>query len=220
VSLVDYILSGMKKRKRDPKATKRTLLEAAFEEMHKHGFQGTSISQILARTGMTKGALFHHYPSKLALAYAVLDEIVEPMIVEIWLVPLDSRDDPIVALQMMLRSSVKRMTDQLGRNALLLGCPLNHFAQEMSPLDEGVRSRCNRIFSRWQAGITEVLLDGISQGVVRSDVDAENTAMFIIASVEGAISMGKQTQSLVRCLEMLQGCGEHLSLYLESLRKT
>jgi len=29
----------MKKRKRDPKATKQALLEAAFEEMHKHGFQ-------------------------------------------------------------------------------------------------------------------------------------------------------------------------------------
>jgi len=210
----------MKKRKRNPKATKQALLEAAFEEMHKHGFQGASISQILARTGMTKGALFHHYPSKLALAYAVLDEIVEPMIVEIWLVPLDSRDDPIVALQMMLRNSVKRMTDQLGRNGLLLGCPLNHFAQEMSPLDEGMRNRCNRIFNRWQSGIAGVLLDGQSQGVVRMDVDAENTAMFLIASIEGAISMGKQTQSLVRCLEMLQACGEHLSLYLEGLRKS
>jgi len=210
----------MKKRKRDPKATKQALLEAAFEEMHKHGFQGTSISQILARTGMTKGALFHHYPSKLDLAYAVLDEIVEPMIVEIWLVPLDSRHDPIVALQKMLRNSVKRMTDQLGRNGLLLGCPLNHFAQEMSPLDEGIRNRCNRIFNRWQSGIAGVLLDGQSQGVVRMDVDAENTAMFLIASIEGAISMGKQTQSLAHCLEMLQACGEHLSLYLEGLRKS
>jgi len=209
----------MKKRKRDPKGTKRALLEAAFEEMHKHGFQGSSISNILARTGMTKGALFHHYPSKQALACAVLDEVVEPLIVEIWLVPLDSRDDPIVALQRMLESSVKRMTDHLGRNGLLLGCPLNHFAQEMAPLDEEIRNRCNRIFSRWQAGIAGVLLDGVAAGVVRSDVDAENTAMFIVASIEGAISMGKQTQSLARCLEMLQGCSEHLSSYLEGLRK-
>jgi len=209
----------MKKRKRDPKGTKRALLEAAFEEMHKHGFQGTSISQILARTGMTKGALFHHYPNKLALGYAVLDEIVEPMIVEIWLVPLDSRGHPIDALQEMLRQSVTRMSEQLGRNALLLGCPLNHLAQEMTPLVEGFRDRCNRIFSRWQSGIAGVLLDGQSQAQVDLDVDAENTAMFLIASIEGAISMGKQTQSLARCLEMLQGCGEHLSLYLEGLRK-
>ncbi|MDX8397565.1 MAG: TetR/AcrR family transcriptional regulator, partial [Mariprofundaceae bacterium] len=204
---------------RDPKATKQALLEAAFEEMHRYGFQGTSISSILQRTGMTKGALFHHYPSKLALAYAVLDEVIEPMIVDIWLVPLDSRDDPIGALQDLLRSSVKRMSDHLGRNALLLGCPLNHLAQEMSPLDEGFKDRCNRIFSRWQSGITGVLVDGQDKGLVRMDVDAENTAMFLIASIEGAISMGKRTQSLARCLEALQGSGEHLALYLEGLRK-
>jgi len=210
----------MKKRKRDPKATKRKLLEATFEEMHKHGFQGASIANILARTGMTKGALFHHYPSKMALAYAMLEDVIEPMIVDIWLIPLDSRgDDPIVALQMMLKNSVKRMSDHWGRNALLLGCPLNHLAQEMAPLDEGFADRCNRIFSRWQSGLAGVLIDGQEKGMVRADVDAENTAMFLVASIEGAISMGKRTQSLARCLEMLQGSGEHLSLYLESLRK-
>jgi len=52
--------------------TRRKILESAFHEIHRNGFQAASLNPILERTGVTKGALYHHFPNKQTLGYAVL----------------------------------------------------------------------------------------------------------------------------------------------------
>ncbi|MES2308852.1 MAG: TetR/AcrR family transcriptional regulator, partial [Verrucomicrobiota bacterium] len=54
--------------------TRARIVQSAFEEVHRHGYQGASISQIIERAGITKGALFHHFKNKQELGYAVIDE--------------------------------------------------------------------------------------------------------------------------------------------------
>jgi TetR/AcrR family transcriptional regulator, transcriptional repressor for nem operon len=44
--------------------TRRKILEAAFEEFYKNGFQGGSLNRIVDGAGTTKGALFHHFRGK------------------------------------------------------------------------------------------------------------------------------------------------------------
>jgi len=218
------ILTGMEekaKRKRNPKATKKAILKAAFDEMRLHGFQGASLSKILARTGVTKGALFHHYDNKLNLGYAVVDQLIEPLIYDIWMQPLEQSINPIESLQNILRTSVQRMSNHAdigGAKSLLLGCPLNQLAQEMAPLDKGFKDRVNRIYYHWQREISKSLLQGQRNQQVQLTLDVENTAMFIVSSISGAMAMGKRTQSLPQCLEVLHGCSEHLAQYLEQLR--
>lgn len=56
--------------------TRKRLLEAAFNEIHLHGFQAASISQTLRDTGLTKGALYHHFLNKQQLEPAVIDEVM------------------------------------------------------------------------------------------------------------------------------------------------
>ena len=70
--------------------TRHNLLEAAFDEIHRTGFQAASLHRILRRTGLTKGALYHHFPNKLALGYAVVDELLGPYLEQNWLAPLRS----------------------------------------------------------------------------------------------------------------------------------
>ena len=48
-------------RVRDPKRTRRKILEASYREFYRHGFQGGSINRIVEAAGITKGALFHHF---------------------------------------------------------------------------------------------------------------------------------------------------------------
>ncbi len=222
---VTTILQSMplkKKVKRNAKATKQAILMAAFEEMHLYGFQAASLSQILAHTGVTKGALFHHYTNKLALAYAVFDEVIQPLIDDIWILPLQQASNPIDVLQNILRTSVQRMVNHPhsgGKKALLLGCPLHQIAQEMAALDDGFKQRVNQVYSHWQHEISAILLQGQLNNQVKRNMDVENTAIFIVSSISGAMAMGKRTQSLAQCLEVLHGCSEHLALYLEQLRQ-
>ncbi|EGX55862.1 gamma-butyrolactone binding protein [Streptomyces zinciresistens K42] len=54
--------------------TRRVILEAAGAVFDEHGYTATTISMVLERAAVTKGALYFHFPSKESLAQAVLDE--------------------------------------------------------------------------------------------------------------------------------------------------
>ena len=82
-----------------PEATRRKLLEAAFAEFYATGFQGGSLSHIVEAAGATKGALFHHFESKQALGYAVLDELIGPLLLTRWLDPVQDSTDPLTEIQ-------------------------------------------------------------------------------------------------------------------------
>lgn len=175
---------------RNPDRTRQILLQAAFEEIWEHGFQGASLDRILARTGVTKGALYHHFKNKTALGYAVVDEVIRPMIRERWIDPLSNADDPIEALMSVLKNSQLDLCEQ----AVLCGCPLNNLAQEMSPLDEGFRQRIHATFKGWQNGLSDALRRGQTRGTVREGIDVDKTATFILASLEGTVGLAKNSQ--------------------------
>lgn len=52
--------------------TRTTIIEAAAQMFDRQGFGSTSLSDIVARGGITKGALYFHFASKEALARAVI----------------------------------------------------------------------------------------------------------------------------------------------------
>ena len=175
---------------RDPQRTRERLLQAAFREVYRYGFQSAGLDTILAATNVTKGALYYHFESKEALGYAIIEEIVAEITRGRWLRPLQrSKDkDPIDALIGIVKDIPARPKDVKG------GCPLVNLAQEMSPLDEQFRKRLERIFHSWQEGIAMALRRGQSQGTVRCDLVPEESASFLIAMVEGYEVLAKNAQ--------------------------
>src|ERR1700678_789119 len=98
---------------RDPERTRIGLLQAAFREVHRSGFQSAGIDTILEATNVTKGALYYHFDSKEALGYAVVDEIVAEIVRVNWLHPLLGSGQPIDILIRIVR-----------RIKMSIGCPL------------------------------------------------------------------------------------------------
>lgn len=195
---------------RNAENTRRKILLAAFEEMHLNGYQGMRVDQVLKKTGLKKGALYHHFPSKQALGYAVLEELIEKRIRELWIDPLNKYEDPLVGLHMMYKRIGKIWTDDFFR----LGCPLNNLAQEMSPIDDGFRVRIQQFFLFWRDGFAKALERGQQHGIVAADVDCQQSAMFMISAMEGALGMTKNQRDKT----VYDNCGKELKRYLESLR--
>src|ERR1041385_2107660 len=69
-----------RRKSRDKEITRARLLQAGFDEVYAHGFQAASIDRILERLDLTKGAFFHHFPTKQAFGYALVDETIADMI--------------------------------------------------------------------------------------------------------------------------------------------
>jgi TetR/AcrR family transcriptional regulator, transcriptional repressor for nem operon len=199
-----------KRRIRQPDVTRQRLLTAAFEEMYRRGFQGASLDTILAQAGVTKGALYHHFPDKAALGYAVVDEVVRGLLLERWLGLLDQSTDPVTALQRILRQRAGGLTVL----EVELGCPLNNLAQEMSPLDDRFRRVVNATFESWRNGFARALERGRAEGFVRRDVDARKVANFLVAAIEGSYGLAKSSRSAA----ILRSNLEQLDVFLESLR--
>src|SRR5579863_1429828 len=188
-----YILVGMlgnerKRRSRDPERTRERLLQAAYREVRRSGFQSAGINTILAASNVTKGALYHHFDSKEALGYAIVDEIIAGLVRDRWLLPLLSDGQPIDILIVIVRGLPTRPAE------VRESCPLLNLAQEMSPLDEQFRKRLERLFLAWQGGVATLLRKGQSQGAVRRDLNPDETASFLVAMVEGYASLSKNAQ--------------------------
>jgi TetR/AcrR family transcriptional repressor of nem operon len=182
-----------KKKKRglrDPQRTRNRLLQAAFRQVYRYGFQSAAIDTILATTNVTKGALYHHFESKEALGYAIIEEIIAEITRDRWMLPLQRSEgkNPIDALIGIIQAIPARPRD------VKSGCPLVNLAQEMSRLDEQFRKRLERIFHAWQEGIAIALERGQSQGTVRRDLLPKETASFLIAMVEGYQVLAKNAQ--------------------------
>ncbi len=177
-------------RLRDPESTRQRLLQAAFREVFRSGFQSAGIDAILAATNVTKGALYYHFESKEALGQAIIEEIVAEITRDRWLRPLSQskNKNPIDALIGIVQAIPARSQD------VKRGCPLANLTQEMSALNEQFRKRLERIFNAWQEGIATALREGQYAATVRRDLVPEETASFLIALVEGYEVLAKNAQ--------------------------
>jgi TetR/AcrR family transcriptional regulator, transcriptional repressor for nem operon len=199
------------RRKRQPEVTRQRLLQAAFEEIYRRGYQGASLDTILEQAGVTKGALYHHFPDKAELGYAVVDDVVSGLLLQRWLGLLkEQTGDPLSAFQAMLRQRLA----ELKPREVELGCPLNNLGQEMSPLDEGFRRRVATTFESWIDGFATVLERGQREGTVRRNIDPRQAAAFLVAAIEGSFGLAKSGRSA----PLLRSSLEFLSDLLECLR--
>jgi len=189
--------------------TRGKLLQAAFNEIHLHGFQAASIANILRDTGLTKGALYHHFPTKQELGLAVVDEVVRDKFDALIFRRLRESKRPVRTLLKVIDEFGKRSELE----AITLGCPLNNLIQEMSPLDEEFKVRLNSILSTWQSVIEEVLRRDQQTGEIRSDVDCHAAALFIVSAWEGCIGIAKSQQSL----KSFGLCMKQLHSYVQGL---
>jgi AcrR family transcriptional regulator len=183
-------LQSRTKRPRDPEGTRQRLLQAAFREVYRYGFQGAGIDSILAATNVTKGALYHHFENKEALGHAIIDEIIAELTADRWMRPLQLSHgkNPVDALIEIVQALPSRPGD------VKRGCPLVNLTQEMSPLNEEFRKRLEIIYKTWQEGIATILREGQRAGTVRRDLVPEETASFLIAMVEGYEVLAKNAQ--------------------------
>lgn len=59
--------------------TRRRILQAAVEQFTHNGYEASSVDEICSLAGVSKGAFYHHFPSKQALFLALLQDWVHQL---------------------------------------------------------------------------------------------------------------------------------------------
>lgn len=173
--------NNVAKKTRNLHRTRKEILSVAFIEIFRHGFQGVSVDDIVEKTNLTKGAFYHQFPTKLELGYALVDEVIIPMILDRWITPLNKYDNP-------LEGMLKQMDKLIGKadpKDLKLGCPLNNLVQEMAPLDKEFKRRLQKGLDLWISETELHLKRAKRSGYLMSDVNTKEMAYFIVMAHEG-----------------------------------
>ncbi len=166
---------------RDLARTRSEILDAAFMEIYANGFQGVSVDKILARTGLTKGAFFHQFPTKLDLGYALVDEVLRDLISSRWIEPLRSYDNPVKGILALMNIFIGKSTPA----QMQCGCPLNNLVQEMTNVDAVFAEKLSAQIDFWVAGIEEALKRGIKSGHLKTTLKTKEAALYIVMFHEG-----------------------------------
>ncbi len=99
--------------------TRRRLLTVAEESFARYGYENVSVAQICAQAGVTKGAFYHHFPSKQALFLAVIHAWVERLQTQL-VTALESATDRPAALEAMTETATRALQDARGKLPLFL----------------------------------------------------------------------------------------------------
>ncbi|TGP27186.1 MULTISPECIES: TetR/AcrR family transcriptional regulator [unclassified Mesorhizobium] len=191
-----------KKRTNDPEGMRRRVLDVAEDSFQARGYHASSLGDLMAAAGVTGGALHHHFPTKKALALAVIDERVAAAVQETWVEPV--RAAP--SAREGVRTVFEAVAAQLERQGYVRGCPLNNLAHELSLADADFRIALADIFAGWRRAIADKVRTD-QEGGGEGGTDPGRFAALTVAAYSGAMSMAKTAQdaSVLRdCLDGLR----------------
>lgn len=167
------------------------LIHTMFASLYHEGYHASNLIDLLKRAGSSKGGLYHYFGSKKELALESIKTVLEAFIERFWKHGLQMHNDPIVALESLLKELPHTTLLENVSFELRYGCPLNNLIHELSANDEDFSTLLISIMDLWHNAITDALQRGIDANIIRADVDVQQLAYFIIASIEGSLSIAK-----------------------------
>jgi AcrR family transcriptional regulator len=153
--------------------TRNTILDAAAEAFEARGFAGASLSDILTRAGVTKGALYFHFASKEELAKALVEEQWN-----IELPELENATNPIQSVIDLCHSFCRSLCTNIRVQAS------NRLVTEAN-----FERPYPQVFTRWNDMIHEFLKIAHDTGDLRQEWDPAEVATYVGGAVFGIQTM-------------------------------
>jgi AcrR family transcriptional regulator len=113
---------GRRRQADRAEATRRVLVGAARALFAEHGYDATPIEEILGRTGLSKGAFYHHFPDKRELLAAVYEEMETELVAMLAAVGREATD-PLDAIDRGCQGFLDACLDPVVRRIALVDAP-------------------------------------------------------------------------------------------------
>ena len=194
------------------KGARHGLLDAALGLIREKGYASTSVDELCMQAGVSKGAFFHHFPSKEALAVAAANHWSQITGALFEAAPYHKHADPL-----------DRVLGYLDfRKALLKGdipeftCLVGTMVQETYDTHPEIRAACEASISAHIASIAADIAEAMDHHRVRASWSAENLALHMQAVLQGAFVIAKAKGNVAVAAASV----DHLRRYIELLFKT
>lgn len=170
--------------------TRQDIIEKSLQVFSVKGYFNTSINDILATTGLTKGGLYGHFRSKEDIWYAVYDQAVT-----IWRnIVLKGAEDITDPLERIERTIENDMKNYLGADVFDGGCFFFNMLVELSGQSSSMASSILKGFVKFSGLIRDWLKEADQKGMLKEDLDLDEIAHFIVISLNGAAPLYAATR--------------------------
>jgi TetR/AcrR family transcriptional repressor of nem operon len=179
-------------------------VEAAAPIFNQHGYEGSSLNDLMEATGLKKGGIYRHFSSKEELAAEAFDYTWEAA----WnarLLHVDEKTNGIEKLKQLIANFVDYKSPVAG------GCPILNTATDADDGNSVLRARVAKALRSWLTRLQTIVEQAQARGEARPEVDPKVVSTLIVASLEGSLMMSR----LQRNDETLRRVQSHLNQYLD-----
>lgn len=187
------------------------LLEAALALVREQGYSSTSVDALCAAAGVTKGAFFHHFRSKDALAVAAANHWSEITGAFFATAPYQQLKDPLQRVLGYLEFRKAILKGELAEYTCLVGT----MVQEAYGTSPEIRAACEASICGHAAQVEADIAAAMKQRRLRARWTAASLALHTQAVLQGAFILAKATGDAGVAAASI----DHLHRYIELLFK-
>lgn len=168
--------------------TRNFIIESTADIFNKKGYAGTSLSDLTAATGLTKGAIYCNFANKEEVALAVFDYNCARIskITREQVEKEETYHDKLMVYARVYRNVI-------GKMSAWGGCPVLNTAIEADDTNSPLKDRAAKAIRVWETKLVKLIELGITAGEFKAEVKARQTALSIVALIEGGLMISKVT---------------------------
>ncbi|MFB0494589.1 TetR/AcrR family transcriptional repressor of nem operon [Mucilaginibacter sp. OAE612] len=170
--------------------TRQFIIERTSPVFNKKGYAGTSLSDLTEATGLTKGSIYGNFKNKEEVAAEVFEYNSGKVRKQIQerIQRATSYHDKLLVYAQVYHSFTRG-------DFIPGGCPILNTAVDADDTNPLLKDKAARAVIRWKTGIENLIKAGIDAGELKPGINTTETALSMIALIEGGIMISKVTDS-------------------------
>ena len=166
--------------------TRENIIRKAATLFNQHGFAGSSMSDVMAATGLQKGGIYRHFESKEQLALEAFAYAVNLM-GRRFADALQGKTHAVDRLHAIVSVFAALPSDP----PVPGGCPVMNAGIENDDGNPALRERARQAMDGLRGLVARTAEWGKTRGEVRADVDADELATVMVSTLEGAVMLSR-----------------------------
>ncbi len=169
----------VRKSKEDAKITRQQIINAAREVFFTKGVSKSSLEQIAAHAGVTRGAVYWHFENKSDIFHAMREQVFLPLIDRMEDILFTEHSeaqlkDPLLQLEHFFQSTILELTNNIEtQETYVIMMSKCEYVDEFASVLQQILNNCSGIVTKFE----QVYLQAKNQGLLNSNLNPEQLAM-------------------------------------------
>ena len=162
------------------------IIQSAIELIAEEGIQKLTIKNLSAKVGVTEGAIYRHFASKLEILIGILS-LFESSTINLIAVAGKSPAEPLKQLELLFKEHFRRFKENPAMASVI-------FSEELFLNERQLSEKVYQIMQNTQRTIEGIIQNGQRQGAFRNDIPADQLALLFIGALRLTVTRWRLSQ--------------------------